>query len=37
MYARLAFVTHKTFIEKELKSTFDPVYKVLGRTGNFDY
>ena len=36
-YARLAFVTHKTFIEKELKSTFDPVYKVLGSTGNFDY
>ena len=36
-YARLAFVTHKTFIEKELKSTFDPVYKVLGSTGNFNY
>jgi len=36
-YARLAFVTHKTFIQKELKSTFDPVYKVLGSTGNFDY
>ncbi len=33
-YARLAFVTHKAFIQKEMKNIMDPVYKVLGNTGN---
>jgi hypothetical protein len=35
-YARLAFVTHKAFIQKEMKTIMDPVYKVLGNTGNVE-
>jgi hypothetical protein len=35
-YARLAFVTHKAFIHKEMKIIMDPVYKILGETGNVE-
>jgi hypothetical protein len=35
-YARLAFVTHKAFIQKEMKTILDPVYKILGNTGNIE-
>jgi len=35
-YARLAYVTHKAFIQKELKTTLDPVYNVLGQQEDID-
>ena len=35
-YARLAYVTHKAFIQKEIKIIMDPVYKVLENTGNVE-
>ena len=35
-YARLAYVTHKAFIQKELKIVMDPVYKVLENTNNVE-
>jgi hypothetical protein len=35
-YARLAYVTHKAFIEKEMKIAMGPLYKVLENTNDVE-